>query len=350
MVVVVIDVHVDAVDCVHGVGEAVEVDVDDVVDVVQAGELLDHLQGQLRAPVGVGGVEPVDPLAGDVDLQVAWDRHHRDLVRRHPQQDRGVRAAELIGGALVRAEDQDRLRVARIGNLELAGHRRQPAQPPGDSLQVDEQADRRRGRHRDDDQQRPGDEAGPKPPPGRHLVIGGRLRFGGGRRLGGRLRLRLGAAEASAGAGAGAVGAVSAGGPTPRAATCSAVRARSPASAASRAASRSARAGVSASWVAWLGAGSGSSSGSSSSASSSSTARRRRALLAPELPSPSTSIAVRRLLLGGAPRSACPGRRRRRLGLVVAGIAQPSPAPEMSPAPPASARGSRVTKSTIACR
>ena len=108
VVVVVVDVDVDAVDRVDGVGEAVEVDVDDVVDVVQAGELLDDLQRQLRAPVAVGGVELVDPVAGDVDLQVARDRQDRDLVGGDPQQDRRVRAART---ASVGRSSEPRIRI-----------------------------------------------------------------------------------------------------------------------------------------------------------------------------------------------------------------------------------------------
>ena len=46
-VVAAVDVDVDAADRVHRVGEAGEVDVDDVVD-LEPGELLDHLEGLLR--------------------------------------------------------------------------------------------------------------------------------------------------------------------------------------------------------------------------------------------------------------------------------------------------------------
>ena len=130
VVVVVVDVHVHAADRVDGVGEAREVDVDDVVDVVDAGELLDDLQGQLRPAVGVGGVELVDPVAGDVHLQVARDRQHRDLVGGDAEQDRRVRARPdlLALRALVGAEDEDRLRLARVGDGELALNRA-PALP-----------------------------------------------------------------------------------------------------------------------------------------------------------------------------------------------------------------------------
>src|SRR5439155_18327666 len=152
---------VDAVDRVDRVGEAPEVDVDDVVDVGDPRELLDRLQGQLRASVGVGGVEPVDAVAGDVHLQVARDRQHRDLVGGDAEQNRGVRAGALIVGALVGAEDEDRLRLTGIGHNDPALNRVEAAQAPRDIGQVDEDADRGGGGHRDDDQERPGDKAGP---------------------------------------------------------------------------------------------------------------------------------------------------------------------------------------------
>ena len=50
VVVAAVDVDVDAVDRVDRADEAEEVDVDDVVD-RQAGQFLDHLQGQFRPAV-----------------------------------------------------------------------------------------------------------------------------------------------------------------------------------------------------------------------------------------------------------------------------------------------------------
>ncbi len=54
--VVAVDVDVDAPDRVDGLREALEVDVDDVVD-LEAGQVLDRLQRLLDAAVGVGLVE-----------------------------------------------------------------------------------------------------------------------------------------------------------------------------------------------------------------------------------------------------------------------------------------------------
>ncbi|OLE35130.1 MAG: hypothetical protein AUG48_11710 [Actinobacteria bacterium 13_1_20CM_3_68_9] len=187
----VVDVDVHAADRVDRVREPCEVDVDDVVDVCDAGELLDDLQGQLRSSIRVGGVELVDPVAGDVHLQVARDRQHRDLVRGDAEQDRGVRACteRLVLRAPVGAEDEDRLRLARIGHDEPTLNRFEPSQAPGDLGRVDEDADRGGGRHRDDDQERPGDEAGPQPAPGRALWLVG---LDGRRGLLGRRRSLLG--------------------------------------------------------------------------------------------------------------------------------------------------------------
>src|SRR5215208_1026958 len=67
--VAMVDVDVDAADRVDRPGEAREVHVDQVV-YMQAGELLDRLQGQLRAAIRVRVVELADPESGDADLQV----------------------------------------------------------------------------------------------------------------------------------------------------------------------------------------------------------------------------------------------------------------------------------------
>ena len=97
VVVAAVDVDVDAVDRVDRADEAEEVDVDDVVD-RQAGQFLDHPQGQFRAAVGVGGVELVGAEAGDFDLEVARDRHQRDRVAVgvEAQQHRRVRAPRVF--------------------------------------------------------------------------------------------------------------------------------------------------------------------------------------------------------------------------------------------------------------
>ena len=125
VVVAPVDVDVDAADVVDRAPEAAEVDVDDVVDrEVRAGrvpeQLLDRRDRLARPAVGVGGVDLVGPVAGDRDLQVARERHHRDplLVRVHAREQDRVRArldAELVVAvAGVGAEDQERPRRAGL--------------------------------------------------------------------------------------------------------------------------------------------------------------------------------------------------------------------------------------------
>ncbi len=169
-VVAAVDVDVDAVDRVHGVGEAGEIDVDDVVD-LEPGELLDHVERLLRATGRVGGVELVDADARDVHAQVAWDGEQRDpvLVRVDAQQHRRVRTARvaLRVEALVRAHDQDRLRIAPLDLAELvlqALQRVVVVESRRDVGEVDEQADGRGGRDRRDDHDRPGGEPRPQAP------------------------------------------------------------------------------------------------------------------------------------------------------------------------------------------
>ena len=64
--VVAVDVDVDAADRVDRVVKALEVDVDDVVD-VDAEQVLDRLQCELRPPRGVRGIQLVGAVARDLD-------------------------------------------------------------------------------------------------------------------------------------------------------------------------------------------------------------------------------------------------------------------------------------------
>src|SRR5204862_868158 len=102
-----VDVHVDAAERVHGLREAVEVDVDDVVDLQSRVELADRAHGQARAAERVGGVELVGAVAGDVDLQVARQRQQGGgaLRRVEAHQDHRVRE---------RLADQAAAEVARV--------------------------------------------------------------------------------------------------------------------------------------------------------------------------------------------------------------------------------------------
>ncbi len=107
--VAVVDVHVDAPKLVHDLREALEVDGDDVVD-GDVRQVLDRLQGSLRAAVRVGLVDPAaerpgSPAPRDVDYQVARERQHRDdlLVRVGPDEHDGVGARAAAGVHSVRA-------------------------------------------------------------------------------------------------------------------------------------------------------------------------------------------------------------------------------------------------------
>ena len=79
VVVALVDRHVDAVELVHQVTEALEVDGHQVVW-LDVGCVLDRLQRQLVAAVGVGGVDLVDAVAGDGDVQIARQRQQRDVL------------------------------------------------------------------------------------------------------------------------------------------------------------------------------------------------------------------------------------------------------------------------------
>ena len=85
--VVLVDRDVDAVEVVHEVAEAAEVDDGHVVD-VEAREVLDGLEGELRRAralelraVREGGVDAVVPEPGDRHPQVAREREQRHDVR-----------------------------------------------------------------------------------------------------------------------------------------------------------------------------------------------------------------------------------------------------------------------------
>ena len=92
VVVALVDRHVDAVELVHQVTEALEIDGHQVVG-LDAGCVLDRLQRQLVSAVGVGGVDLVDAVAGDGDVQVARQRQQRDVfgARIDPHQHQRVR-------------------------------------------------------------------------------------------------------------------------------------------------------------------------------------------------------------------------------------------------------------------
>ena len=118
VVVVLVDVHVDAAERVDELLESREVDVQEVVR-VDAGDLLDRLQ-RLRVPaLRVGRV---DLVAEAGHPQVARDRKQRDhvVLRVHPRQHQRVGEAVLAGravGAVVGADQKRGDRLARRRDL-----------------------------------------------------------------------------------------------------------------------------------------------------------------------------------------------------------------------------------------
>ena len=133
VVVAAVHVGVDAPDRVHEVREAGEVGVDDVVD-AQVGEHvgLDRLDQQPVAALAVGGVDLGDAVAGNVDLQVAGDRHHVDRggLRVEADQQHRVRVGvpERFAGPMVGADDEERSggRPRRAGRSACSRSRGSP--------------------------------------------------------------------------------------------------------------------------------------------------------------------------------------------------------------------------------
>ena len=137
VVVVAVDVDVDAADVVDRALEAVEVDVDDAVDRHLAADRvreqqLDRVQGERRAALVVGLVDlGVVGVTGDRHREVTRQRHHRDPVALRVQPDEHDRVrVRLLGlavelrvgrrlGAPVGAEHEQRPRTARLDLGEL---------------------------------------------------------------------------------------------------------------------------------------------------------------------------------------------------------------------------------------
>ena len=165
VVVAPVDLHIHAPEVVDEVLEAREVDVDHVVD-RNAEDLFDGLDGELRP---ADRVRRVDLLGGrravigvNRHLQVARDREHRRvrLVRVKMNEQHRVRvrrraAVDRALGPLVRADQQQRLRPARVGAGELVAEveLRALLERVGERLDLQQRARRdRRGDRRDHDQ------------------------------------------------------------------------------------------------------------------------------------------------------------------------------------------------------
>ena len=109
VVVAVVDVHVHPAERVDDVGEGVEPDLHVVVD-VDAGGLLDGLDGQSGTVEGEGGVQLALAVPGDIHPQVAGEREHRQIVLFgidvDDHQSVGPATARGLLGTAVGADDQ----------------------------------------------------------------------------------------------------------------------------------------------------------------------------------------------------------------------------------------------------
>jgi hypothetical protein len=119
-------------------------------------------------------------VPGDLHLQVARDREHRDrvLVRVGAQQEDRVGPRRAVGVdalALVRAEDQESAGATGVGAVELRDvDRRAVLQRVGDVLDLADHRDGHGGRGEADDQQRgqPAAQRHLPPDAGRLVVLG----------------------------------------------------------------------------------------------------------------------------------------------------------------------------------
>ena len=127
VVVGAIDVGEDTAERVDRALEPAEVDRDHVVD-REPRDLLDRLEGQLRAPVGVGLVDLGRAVPGDVDLEVTRDREQRGGALRGIEPDEhqrvGARRSPLVVDRfvipLVGPDQEEGLRLAGVGLRQVA--------------------------------------------------------------------------------------------------------------------------------------------------------------------------------------------------------------------------------------
>ena len=133
VVVAAVDVDVHAAQVVDGLDEAAERGRHGVVDAERlalgAEQRLQRARGEVEPAEAVGVVDLRQPVAGDLDREVARDREHGGRVRLgvEPQEHQRVRPRVLaaLAVALVGADEQDRLRLAGLGLGDRARrHRR----------------------------------------------------------------------------------------------------------------------------------------------------------------------------------------------------------------------------------
>ena len=154
-------VHADAAHGIRHVLEALEVGLRDVVD-ADLEQVLHGLHEQRLAAVGVGGVDLVLAVAGDVDVEVAREVDHVDRLAVggdvHEHDDVG---AAGVAGPGVGADDEEVGAGAGLGDLGAVGggdRGRGLGQEVGvGDVVVDrvaEVADERRGTAEEEDEQR----------------------------------------------------------------------------------------------------------------------------------------------------------------------------------------------------
>ena len=125
---------------------------------------LSTLTSRFGPPCGVGGVD----LRGDhraalwdLDLQVARNREHVDRrgagVEPHQHHRVGVGRLERLVGAVIGADEEDRLRVPGVRNLHVGVGDRRRQRDVRDELLELQQARHRRGRGRERDHDHAGD-------------------------------------------------------------------------------------------------------------------------------------------------------------------------------------------------
>ena len=114
------DLHINAAESVDDIDEAVKVDHRVAVD-LDAEVRFDGLDGQLGTAEGVGGVDFVVAVAGDINIGVTLERGKLELlvavVDRH--QDHGVGPAVLVLALVVLAEQHDVEYFAVLQELSL---------------------------------------------------------------------------------------------------------------------------------------------------------------------------------------------------------------------------------------
>ena len=115
------DLHVDAAEGVDDLDKAVKVDDGVTVDLdTEVG--FDRLDRQLRTADGVGGVDLIVAVAGDIHIGVALKRGELELLVTvvHRHQDHGIGSAVVVLALVVLTEQHDVEHLAVLQQLSVA--------------------------------------------------------------------------------------------------------------------------------------------------------------------------------------------------------------------------------------